>query len=471
MTNWFARTQVTIPLLPAYLFVFLFCSPVFANNAEVIEQINALEEDYRTLSSAFYQQSSNTSNENLKTINDIDQLNVVVDKIASNHPIVAIQLLHLNIATVEANLDHKAVFAFIELLLNNNEWHLANSLFNSIKDEGDKSLFATVHFTFAKYHAARHEWPQVNTLLDGILTELAPEDAAYAYLLNGSALQHMKKHREAIKNYDKVPASSSYYVYAQLNIAIANIRQGWWSDAQTTINNAIKDANIDNSNELTNRLNLTLGYLLLQNEYYRNARDAFRNIGLDSRYTNRALLGIGLTATSQGDFVGGLNALTILKDKNTFDLSVDESYLLIPYVYEKLQQELTVTASYSEAMNYFQKRIDTLDAIAQQHADFTSTTYDENTSSIHIQNNSFDYGKTYPESFITNYHHLNNLLSNTENKKIRTRIEKLIARYDTTFQKILGELVTQRKKYLQSYLNQSRYGLARLYDKTNEAAR
>lgn len=470
MTNWFARILMTIPPLSVYLLVFLFCSPAYADSADVIKQINLLEDDYRTLSDDFYQLSSTASNDKLKVINDIDQLYVVVNKIASQHPIVAIQLLHLNRNTIEDNLDHKAIFTFIALLLKNNDWHLGNTLLKRIKDEGEKSLFATVHFTFAKYHAARHEWPQVNELLEGMITELAPEDAAYAYLLNGSALQHLKKHRQAIDNYNRIPASSRYYVYAQLNRAIANIRQDWWSDAQTTINVVIKNAKIDNSDELTNRLYLTLGYMLLQKEYFRDARDAFGHIGLDSRYTNRALLGIGLTAVSQGDFVGGLNALTILKDKNTFDLSVDESYLLIPYVYEKLQQELTVTASYSEAMNYFQKRMDKLDAISQQHTDFTPTIFDEKTASIHIQNNSLDYGKTYPESFITNYQHLNNLLENTQNNNTRSKIEKLMAKYDATFQIIISELLQQRKKYLQSYLNQSRYGLARMYDKTNEAA-
>ena len=90
--------------------------------------------------------------------------------------------------------------------------------------------------------------------------------------------KHLKKHRQAIENYNKVPASSEYYVYAQLNSAIANIRQGWWTDAQTTINDVIKNTHIDNSNELTNRLYLTLGYLLLQKEYFRDARNAFMKI-------------------------------------------------------------------------------------------------------------------------------------------------------------------------------------------------
>ena len=470
MINWFARSLMTKPPLTAYLLALLFCSPVSANNSEINKQINQLENDFKKLSSEFYQQSSNKTNNNLKSITDIDRLHDLVNKISGKHPVTAIQLLHFNINTIKNNLDHKSIFTFIELLLEKNEWQLANSLFTELKNEGDRSLLATVHFIFAKYHATRHEWPQVNKLLKGMLSELSPEDAAYAYILNGSALQNQKKHRQAIESYNKVPASSAFYIYAQLNIAIANIRQGWWTDAQTTINDIIKTTQKDNSDTLINRLYLVLGYSLLQREYYRDARDAFRQIGLDNRYTNRALLGIGLTATSQGDFVGGLNALSILKDKQTSDLSVDESYLLIPYVYEKLQQELTVTASYTDAMNYYQQRIDTLDRISKQHTDFLATQYDRKTSSIIIQNNSLDYGKSYPESFINNYQQLTKLADSTNDKKIKFKIKKLISKHDRTFQNIVDNLLSQRIEYLKSYLNQSRYGLARLYDKTNEAA-
>ncbi|MFV9616038.1 MAG: tetratricopeptide repeat protein, partial [Gammaproteobacteria bacterium] len=345
MCSWFNRNLITISALPVYFSILLFCTPLFAGYDLTIKQVNLLEDNFKTLSADFYKVSSSLAEKRLTTIDDIDQLYAEVNRLVDNQQsTTAIQLLFLNVDTVKANLEHHVVFKLTELLLEKNEWHYANRLFRNIKDEGDQALLAEIQFIFAKYHAERLEWPQVHKLLNDVTEQLSAKNAAYANLLNGSALQHLKKHRLAIESYKKVPASSPYYAYAQLNIAIADFRQGWLTDAQSIINDLIKHADKDNSDELTNRLYLVLGYALLQKEYYRDARDAFRHIGLDSRYTNRALLGIGLTATSQGDFVAGLNALSILKDKKTFDLSVDESYLLVPYVYEKLQQELTVTA-------------------------------------------------------------------------------------------------------------------------------
>lgn len=470
MNSCFSHKRLVFSLRYLSLLFALVSSAASSDQASLTTQIQDLENRFKSLSTRFYQDSSSYTTASQKTITDIDQLLAEVEQLKKNDQITtAIQLLYFNKQTVNDNLDHKAVFVFTELLLDNNEWNLANKLYQSIKDEGDKSLLPTIQFIFAKYYAKRHEWLQVKTVLQNIISELSPEDAAYAYLLNGSALQHLKKHRLAEENYKKVTSNSEYYNYAQLNSAIANIRQGWWTDAQNTITSLLDKTDKDNSDELINRLYLVLGYAMLQKEYYRDARNSFRHIGLDSRYTNRALLGIGLTAISQGDLVGGLNAMTILKNKKTSDLSVDESYLLVPYIYEKLQQEMTVSDSYSEAMEYYQRRINNLLSIAEQHQDFSSTEYDENTASFILQNNSFDYGKLYPESFILNYRQLVIFSALVKNKKLSNEIDSLSKQYDAVFQQIINGLITQRVKFLKSYLNQSRYGLARLYDNSNRA--
>lgn len=455
--------------LPLLCLCFLITQPTHAEQSAINKDIQRLEKKFKDLSTEFYQTTSNYKDEYSQPITDIDQLLSVVTKLHNKHPIAAIQLIHINKKTVIENLDSSSIFKFIELLLDNNEWNLANDLLEEINSANDQSILATVQFTFAKYYAQHHQWQQANTLLEGSFAQLSEENTAYAYLLNGVALQHLKKHRPAIKNYKKIPKSSQYYSFAQLNFAIANIRQGWWTDGQTKIREQLKHANKTNEDELTNRLYLILGYALLQREYYRDARNAFRHIGVDSRYTNRALLGIGLTATSQGDYVGALNALTILKDKKTFDLSVDESYLLVPYIYEKLQQEITATSTYSEALKYYQQRMNALDALAASDAVLNDLEYKKETSSLIVQNNNLDYGSRYPESFMTDLQQLKKFNKINNDPKIKNKISKLITQFNSTLQKIIADLINERKEYLKSYLNQSRYGLARLYDNSQKA--
>ncbi len=443
--------------------------PVQAAQKTAIQDINKLEADFKITSSSFYSDFAGKNAGKTQIEPNVDQLLININKLVlADEPVKAIQLIYFNRKTVDDNLDTKAVVSIIELLLHNNEWNFANRLYQDLLDEGDDSLAAPVHFLFAKYYAERNQWKQVIKLLNGIYSELSEENTAYAYLLNGSALQHLKKHRQAVASYNKIPKTSEYYSYAQLNTAIANIRQGWWTDAQSKIKNLLKLTNKTNKDEMTNRLYLIMGYALLQRELFRDARAAFRHISLDSRYTNRALLGVGLTATSQGDYIGGLNALTILKDKKTYDLSVDESYLLIPYVYEKLQQEMTVSTSYTEAMNYYQRRINSLKKIAKKHNDFSKLVFNDGTLSLIIENNSFDYGRSFPESFLTNYKQLRKFETLAKNVKIKNRISKLISKYDDVYQKVISQLANQRIEYIKSYLNQSRYGLARLYDSSKE---
>ena len=84
MTNWFDRHLLTIQLLPVYLLTFLFCPPLFADNNQIIKQIVILEENFKSLSSDFYQQASSHTDEKLKTISDIDQLHAEVNRLVDN---------------------------------------------------------------------------------------------------------------------------------------------------------------------------------------------------------------------------------------------------------------------------------------------------------------------------------------------------------------------------------------------------
>lgn len=458
-------------LIISYVLTLAYSTPSLAEN-HLLDEINQLDSEFRKISTSYYKSAAGTSTDKRHRFNSISKLHARIKELASSaDDISAIQLLYQNKALVFDNVDDRAVFTFIELLLRNNEWNMAKELFSTIRDEGDKSLLATTNFMFAQYYADRHEWQNANNLLNDIFSELPNNDAAYAYLLKGVALQNLKRHRKAIKYYKKIPISSRYYREAQLNIAVASIRQGWWTDANLIIKKVTENTSDGVShNETINRLHLVLGYALLQREYYRNARDEFRKITVDSRYANRALLGLGLTAANQEDYVGGLNALSILKEKNTYDLSVDESYLLLPYVYDKLKQSVTVSTSYTEAMTHYNNRLNSLQEIVIRHTPFSSQQYDDTTSTLVIGNNRLDYAQEYPESFIKNYRLLLQLSTVVKNGLTSKHLLVLLGKYDRTYQKIVNALVEERITYLKSYLNQSRYGLAKFFDNNRNEA-
>lgn len=440
-----------------------------ADQAAINRAIQQLEKDFKILSAAFYQTTANNTNKQLQPITDIDPLLRAVNQLlVADQPIKAIQLLQLNTRTIKANLDNKAIFVFIELLLDNNEWSLASRLRKEVEITNNPSILATVQFIFTKYHARQDEWIKVYALLKDNVTTLSKENTNFAYLLNGTALQHLKKHRQAIESYKKIAPASQYHSYAQLNMAVAHIRLGWWTDAKSIIQQQLNATDNTDKDEFSNRLYLILGYALLQREFYRDAHNAFRHVGLNSRYTSRALLGIGLTATSQGDYADALNVFTKLQNKTVIDLPVDESYLLVTYAYENLHPSIAAVTVYSKAINYYKQRMDELDDIASEYNYFDDLSYNAETLSYLIQNNKFDYGSRYPESFILNFQRLRAFYKNTNNKDLKHEISTLITRFDATFQDIIVDLVNERKTHLNSYLNQSRFGLAQLYDRSGE---
>jgi hypothetical protein len=226
----------------------------------------------------------------------------------------------------------------------------------------------------------------------------------------------------------------------------------------------VESPDMGSNKETTNRLYLILGYALLQREYYRDSRAAFRNISLDSRYTSKALLGIALSATDQGDYIGGLNALAKLKQLKSNDLPYDEAYLVDPLLYQKLKQPLSVASTYSEAVDHYTQRLTEVEDIKSAKLNPDDLHLDFKTGEITIQQMRFEYSQSYPASFFSNRKLLIKQLKTISKSNLKKKIQHLLNQYNKTSKMILDKLLEQRKKDLSSYLNQARYGLARHYD-------
>ena len=132
------------------------------------------------------------------------------------------------------------------------------------------------------------------------------------------------------------------------------------------------------------------------------------------------------------------------------------------------RSETTATASYTEAVDYYQRRLIQLNNLSNLRPEFARVKYDDDTSSIIIRDTSLNYGEMFPISFIHNYRELAEISAFDQNPALSKKIEKLIFKFDTIFQSVLMELIDRRKNYLSSYLSQSQYGLARLYDSSRE---
>ena len=469
--------------LPCYSRLFRFAALLIATlwlmllpgtaSSQTSDDISRFNRDFHRLIETLYQTAAKHAATQTTPIDALAALDArLKSRIASQDLIGAAALLRAQHTLLEDHIDDRLIFSMMRQQLQLGDRSAAQRMYDIIRREGEKSLLSNVSFIFAVDAMRQANWPAVIDYSEGIYQDLAEDDAAYARLITGVALQHLKQHRKALDHYKQIPPTSTYYLAGQLNSAIAYLRQGWWSDARRTIDKAVQNPVGETHREMINRLNLVLGYAMLQQEYYRDARNAFRRIDLDSRYSNRALLGLALSAANQTDYVGALNALNRLREQSSIDLSVEESRLLLGYVYQKLEQQMTASASYSEAIEYYQGRLDHLGSLAQ-HTDKTTTLLDRIDPQRHLirlDDTLISYADRFPPAFFSNLLMLDKLQHSLQQSSVSLpasltqRLRALNSRGRTILQDVTEQLVAQRREYLNSYLSQCRYGLASLYD-------
>ena len=339
------------------------------------------------------------------------------------------------------------------LLLTNNANSFAILFYEDNKDDFNPESLSKLNYYLAVYHHNNGDWK----LSQYHLTQISNQEALnikqreYATLLFGISLQEDNQHRVAITYYDKIEPDSDYYLYASLNKATALIKQGWWTDAQLTIESAVAHNPHAVSKHLINRLHLVLGYSQLRHEFYKNARNSFRRISLDSEYKNRALLGIGLCALHQGDFNGAINSFTTLKSSDHTDISTTESYLLSAYTYEQLNEIPIALDYYKEAINYYKKRLE-----------FINTKY---SSDMPLANSNLHKNISDRVIFINELQRRVSLLQkNKTTTQLDEGLKDINRRYTEQLQVLNKESLEISTQSLNSYLSQSQFSQAKILD-------
>lgn len=455
-----------------------FCLPGFshfcaADVADTKETISASAEDalnqrFLALAQASVIARSKTLQserfKNLKTLTrKLNSLN------HSGNSVDAAAILISNINLVYQNIDDALVPDLTWFLYSNNLKTSADAIVDYAVNNADSFSLAKIQLQRAKYYFIIGDWPgTVNALKDvDVFSALSERDAGYSYLIRGVALQRLRKHREALEYYEKVQKGNEYYSVALLNAALANIRQGWWTDAHILLQQAIDIELKGGSTTFVDRLYLTLGFSLLQNEFYRDARENFRSVGIESPWVNRAMLGIAIAAMHQEDFIGALNMLNALKEKQGIDTSIHEAWLLAPFVYEEIDQLKLAAANYNQAENYFKQL--SADLHQQQlsiNNDYVSRMVRGAAPSLLEFSTETQSAELALDPLTRlNLQVLNALILQETDKLRRANMEKLQQDYTNTAIVSLKAQFEEQRLVVDSYLSQVRFALANLYDK------
>jgi len=441
------------------------------------QQWDAASSQYQQLTYKIYKNSPSLAPANCLAEKDINTfIASMVD--VRNKPHAALSCMVQRHDFLFKHLDKNDIADMAWLAYKHNAVLAADALYNAAEQSFNSYSAARIRFHKAKYLFEREQWKDTITTLQSFSIEstLTPQEAEYAYFMTGVALQHLGQHRDALKVYDVIDPSSHYYPAILTNKAVANLKQGWWTDSQLNIESVIKQSTKSKQFALVDRSHLLMGYMQIQHEFYRDARNSFRNVGLKSLYLTRALSGMGLAAMHQKDFVSALKIFTLLNDKTPIDSYVQQTYMLIPYIHEKLGQTRLAEAKYNEASAFYQQKIHQIDnllnsplpntekmepvlAILKQsdNQKAVSTALDLLTSPISLQlKNDINRLKT-----------LKNILEKNNDDTYINALNTQISTYSLLAQQHQKERLLSAKAAYQNYLNQCQFALARLYDDVN----
>lgn len=435
------------------------------DNTANLQQIEAAYQEL--LVSSYRELSSNSSVFKLASGDFKNFVQQVKEADKSNNAVKVIGLITANLDLIGNNTDSNDLQTMTRALLRQQATGIAQKILDIVAEDGNTYMLGRIQFEFARHHAAMGHWNEAFAQLGeiDIVNTLEKEDGDEAFVILGSALQHRKQHRQALGYYARVTPQSIHYPVAQLNTAIAYIRQDWWTDAHIAIKNALKNKSDDSaSDELRNRLYTVMGFSQIQHGFYRDARESFRNVHIKSQYMNRALLGLGMAALHQEDFIGALNAFNHLKQGSADDISVLESYLLAAFSLEKLGQQKTASASYTEAITFYEQQ----SALYQKN--LTELANLRNTQLI-IQpamaaKLNADLQRIQPglSTLSKRLEHLNELKSQHISAATQTAISRLIRQLSSAYADQAIEGLETKQSIINNYLSQSRFGLAKLYD-------
>jgi hypothetical protein len=419
-----------------------------------------LENLYKTAIMQVYQELAGNSAFTLES----PTFNALLDKVNVAHknknPEQVLGLIVNNMNIVKGSYTNKQIPLLVNLALQNHSLSIAQNIRAAIEAQAPRSITATCDYEIASYLAEQNAWDEALALLKtlDLGNDLSSVNADNAFIIWGAALQHTKKHRQALEYYQRVKPESPAYPLAQLDTALVFIRQDWWTDAQIAMQNAVK-ANGEKFDEFTNRVYTTLGFSQLQQGFYRSARDSFRKVKIKSEYADQALLGLGMAALNQEDFVGAFNAFDQLKKRQQPITPVEQSFLMAAFTLTKLKQDKSAAAAYAEAQVYYEGKVTLFSGMASQ------LTTNNDIQSL-VNNLTKEGFKQSPEdiAYAWQLKTLSKLLSYPISEKakadISTSYSKILSAYQTSTKNNLDA----RLSVLNSYLNQSRYGLTKLYD-------
>ncbi len=237
-------------------------------------------------------------------------------------------------------------------------------------------------------HFRRQRYVEAVRFLEQIRPRQLPRELEYErLLLAGVSLYHLGNFAGSSSHLWSIHPTSRLYPFARINIGMGSIKIGSWPGGISGLSSLRKrlDIDVEADPQFADRLNTVFGYLLLFEEYagsrtsygkvsmrgfttpkkrgYRDALEMLKAVSEQGLYADKALLGRAWIAIDTNELEQARAILERLMVRDARHLVVQEARLALPYVLEREGDVARAIVQYRGAVRFFGEERERLDQL------------------------------------------------------------------------------------------------------------
>ncbi len=187
-------------------------------------------------------------------------------------------------------------------------------------------------------------------------SDVAP-DADY---VAGQIYYNKQDFESAINTLSPIDKGNENYLYAQYTLAMLKVRRKNYDEAEEHLNNIVNIDSVRTVSEksLREMAYVKLGYILYEKGDLKNAYGLFRQVPVESRAYDEALLGLAWTMVRGGvdqSYMQAIKTTDVLISSRPKSYLLAEAYLVMGYAH-------TLLKNYQKAVDAYKKTIELCDA-------------------------------------------------------------------------------------------------------------
>lgn len=218
----------------------------------------------------------------------------------------------------------------------------------------DESVRNEAAFRLARIHFQKDQPEDALAALDrieGRMDSTVRDEAGY---LRANVYLALDRPEDAVETLGRLQNAESLNGFAAYNLGIALLRDGRRDDAIAQLDRAGRvKGNDEGSLAIRDKSNLVLGTLLMEDESFAPAQQAFDRVRLEGPLSNQALLSSGWADLSAGNYDRAIVPWSVLVQRDSTDASVQEAKLALPFAYSRLNLHGRAAILYGEALESF----------------------------------------------------------------------------------------------------------------------